>query len=343
MGTEMTTARTAVGNYVAQVARSEANDLARIWKAALGAPDADVTMLVTRYLSCIEEDPALRNEQIPPAQHLRALTTCAQLGAMPATKGTPQPMREVALIPRGSEIGVMPEWRYFARRIKAHPEVADARAEIVFAGDTVELGGDFDDVVVSHRKADPFSRDVAKGLENIQGGYVQITLRDGRTRTVFCSVEHIRKARDAAKTKNVWGNWTAQMVEKTLWRHAASRDVVSMGADPLMAAAFAADDAAMGYTVTDHGPTRTLGQSTRTADVYDAIPAEAAAAVGADPQATQRPAPQSLTGDALRNAVLEAAGGDLGLIDRILEGQPLGEAGDDELTFALGELDRLNA
>ena len=339
MSTQIATPRHHVGQYVAQVARNESTELARVWKAALGTPDADVSMLVTRYLSCIEEDPALRNEQIPPAQHLRALTTCAQLGAMPATKGTPQPLREVALIPRGSEIGVMPEWRYFARRLKGHPDVADARAEIVFVGDTVELGGDFDDVVVSHRKADPFNRDVAKDLANIQGGYVQITMRDGRARTVFCSVEHIRKARDAAKTKNVWGTWTAQMVEKTLWRHAASRDVVSMGADPMMAAAFKADDDAMGYTVTDHGPTRTIGQSTRTADVYDAIPAEAAAAVGADPHATQRPAPESLSGDALRSAVLEAAGGDLDAIDRVLEGQPLAEADDDALTYALGVLD----
>ena len=297
---------------------------------------ADPRAFLARYRTVVDEDRALQN--VHPAEHVRAIQTLAAMGAMPCVRTTPQNLRECALIVRGQQLTVMPEWRLLKRRIERHSSVSRAQAVFVFVGDRLAL--DLDRNVAEHIPADPFA-EVEPDFGNIKGGYVEVTLRDGTRRTHYVSRAHIEKAKSAAQTDKVWKAWPTQMARKTLWRAAAAADIVPLGNDDAMAAALRADDDAMGYTVTDHGPTRTIGQSTRTADVYDAIPAEAAAAVGADPHATQRPAPESLSGDALRSAVLEAAGGDLDAIDRVLEGQPLGEADDDALTYALGQFDSL--
>lgn len=179
-----------------------------------------------------------------PTSILRSLYHCAQMGAVPAASGVPQTQAEAYLIPRGGECTVMPGWRYFSRRFERHPDVQRCVVRLVFDDDTFEI--DEDQNVSTHEPSDVF-RALSPSLDGLRGGYVELRMVDGTKRTHFVGLDRIERARRQGASNGPWKTDVLAMVRKTIIRAAASADLVDLGGDQRMAAAFRAEGAAEGW------------------------------------------------------------------------------------------------
>lgn len=167
-----------------------------------------------------------------PSSIVRALYTCVSMGALPASSVTPQTQREVALIPRNKVLTVIAEWRYFKRQFERHPDVADARAYIVHTMDQCEWDADTERFSHTYDPFDP-NRTWPDSGATVKGAYLRLRFREsagGGFRDFPVTKEHILHARAAGGP--VWkGPWFVDMVLKTVYRKAASSEVITF--DPM--------------------------------------------------------------------------------------------------------------
>ena len=217
MGNQMTTQNSRTDVVVRHALRERMDD---IQKALGKAIPAEQWLAVA--MSTLGDDKLLKCD---PASILRAMYTCATMGATPASSVTPQVQRRVALIPRGRECTVMPEARYFQELFNRHPDVKRATAHLVAKEDTFEWDGTAHQMV--EHTYDPFRK---LTRENIVGGYVRFSMKDGATEYHLVDRDRIDTAESCAQTKNIWRNHFAQMALKTLWRDAAARGAVVFNA-----------------------------------------------------------------------------------------------------------------
>lgn len=173
-----------------------------------------------------------RDDLVPCTEQSKfaAANLCAALGLLPS-------MQHVALIPRkqngGVEVTVMPQWQGFQALMLRHPDVLDVQAHLVHATDQIA----YDSIakqIIDHvfNPFDP-ARKFDK-LEEVQGGYLEVTYRDRSrpNRFHFVTQDTIRKARACAQTQNVWNAWFKEQCLKTIYRNAYGRRVVPI--DPLV-------------------------------------------------------------------------------------------------------------
>jgi hypothetical protein len=161
-----------------------------------------------------------------PSSQFEAANKLALLGLLPSLK-------HAALIPRragnGFEIDVMPQWQGYKALMERHPSVFEVNAYLVHKVDTYK----FEDGKMEHA-FDPFDpKRVFNKVDDLVGGYVVITFRDGRTpKYHFCNADYIAKCMKCAQTDNVWKKWFEQQARKTCYRSCFTSNVIPM--DPLV-------------------------------------------------------------------------------------------------------------
>ena len=153
----------------------------------------------------------------------RAVLTCASLAMVPSNG-------HVALIPRGGEIDVMIQWQGYKSLMERNEDVLDLKVELVHTKDSYSYDS-INECIKGH-DYDPLDpeREFEK-LEDVRGGYLVITFKDGRKKYHFVKQSAIKKARNCAQTKKIWDAWFEQMCIKTVYRDAYARRVLPM--DPL--------------------------------------------------------------------------------------------------------------
>lgn len=107
-------------------------------------------------------------------------------------------------------------------------DVADVDVQLVHKSDTYRLvNGEF------IHEYDPFdeAREI-KGPEDIKGGYLKVTYRDGRVKYHFVTVSKIEKMRACAERQVIWNTWYREMAMKSVIREAFARQVITI--DPLV-------------------------------------------------------------------------------------------------------------
>jgi hypothetical protein len=108
-----------------------------------------------------------------------------------------------------------------------HPDVLDVQAHLVHATDRIEYNSVTKQI--TDHAFNPFdpARKFEK-IEDVQGGYLEVTYRDRSrpNRFHFVTQDSIRKARACAQTQNVWNNWFKEQALKTVYRNAYQRRVI---------------------------------------------------------------------------------------------------------------------
>lgn len=178
----------------------------------------------------------------------KAFLQCAQMGLLPGKHHG-----HVALVPRGGEITVVPQWQGFKFLMERQPGVRRVTPVLVHKRDAFHLvNGD-----PSH-EFDPF--DDARVFEHpdlaakagrecgLRGGYLRIDRDDGTVEFHFVSSAKIERNRKCAETQTIWQKWFEEMCMKTVLRDAWSKRIISI--DPELGERVgrvsATDDAAMG-------------------------------------------------------------------------------------------------
>lgn len=159
---------------------------------------------------------------------VEAVLTCATMGLTPATSGTPQVARRVALIPRGGQCTVLVEWRGLLELLHRQPGVVEAYPVLVLEGD--EFSYDADNRRVTHGH-DPLGHDIDKGLANVRGGYLRMRYADGRVVDHVTPGAHIRRVASMKESGPVWKAWPAEMALKTCIRYPVARGFLDIDAD----------------------------------------------------------------------------------------------------------------
>jgi recombinational DNA repair protein RecT len=162
------------------------------------------------------------------AAQYQAIHACAVLGLLPGHQ-------QVALIgQKNGKIRVMPQWQGLKALLERHPAVREVgKPMLVHAKDKIDWAGEGEDIrPVGHvfNPLDP-NRKIEK-IDDIQGGYVTIYMRDGSTRVHVVRQDYIKKCQSCAETQNVWQKWFEQQAMKTVLRSAYSRRVVPI--DPMV-------------------------------------------------------------------------------------------------------------
>lgn len=225
MSTEMSPA----GVRYLQVRQSVMSDIDMTALAGQLGGERNAQLFVTAATAAIEGDEKIL--ACDPSSIVRALYTCAAMGALPSSSVTPQTQREAALIPRNKVLTVMPEWRYFKRQIERHPDVQEARAYLVHEFDTYDWDPDAERLTHTY---DPFAKGRVFGPDGkgLAGGYLRIRYTEeagGGYRDFPVTREHIASARKAGGP--VWKEWPEEMATKTIYRKAASSEVLTF--DPM--------------------------------------------------------------------------------------------------------------
>lgn len=196
-----------------------------------------------------------------PESLLRAMLQCAQMGLTPG-----KAHGLVALIPRGGEVNVQPQWQGFKVLMERMPNVIEVRPYLVHRNDEFELvdgvprhkWNPLDDNRVFRHPSD-LKKDEPPDL---MGGYLVIDLVDGRKKYHFISRAKIEKRRMCSEVPDltrkgkpgVWRSWYEEMATKTVIRDAWARRAVPY--DPCAAPAVGHHLTAM--TEADDGELQTM-------------------------------------------------------------------------------------
>jgi len=135
----------------------------------------------------------------------------------------------VILIPYKDTLKAMPTWQGYKAVMERHPKIVEVSAALVHNTDSFSFG-----TSGCQHEYDPFdpARDI-KSAKDIRGGYCTIIYANGRPpKYHFTPVRHMEKARQCAKTQNVWTKWYEQMALKTCYRDCYARRAVPV--DPLV-------------------------------------------------------------------------------------------------------------
>jgi len=125
-------------------------------------------------------------------------------------------------------------------------DVADVEVCLVHKGDNYRLtNGQF------FHEYDPFDPDRnINGPEDIKGGYLKVTYRDGHIKYHFVPVVKIERMRQCAAKQAIWSEWYREMAMKSVIRDAFARQVITI--DPMVqieiSRAIARDDAVLENT-----------------------------------------------------------------------------------------------
>ena len=129
---------------------------------------------------------------------------------------------QIALIPKGQELTIMPQWQGYKALMERSPEVVRVDAEIVMDGEEYRLDAETGKFVHSF---DPFEgRDFSSDLAGLKGGYLRIIFSnpDMNDKYHFVTKETISKARSCSRGR-VWSQWPKAMVWKTLYKDGFAR------------------------------------------------------------------------------------------------------------------------
>jgi recombinational DNA repair protein RecT len=159
-------------------------------------------------------------------------------------------LQHVALIPRalkdkGESVTVMPQWQGLHAIMMRHPDVLDIRARLVHRTDTYSWDNERERLT---HTMDPFAKErVFSKMDDVVGGYLVITYRDGRKKYHLVHQELMVKARGCAKGTGIWDKWVEEQCLKTVYRNAYARRVVPIDAlvDEEMTRVLAAEDEAL--------------------------------------------------------------------------------------------------
>lgn len=212
---------------------------------ALGSWMNPQTFLAQMLIACSDA----KVDKCTVASKFKAVHFCATLGLLPT-------YQQVALIPRKNkdteqyEISVMPQWQGLKALMERHPDVLEVQPVLVLTTDEIQWAGDGPDMVPIHHRFDPLIH-VARSIEDLRGGYLRITYRDGRppkfhivtadyiNRCMLCS-ESYKGREKAIKSKKDWipacpwtDGWFEQQALKTVLRSAYARRAVPI--DPMVA------------------------------------------------------------------------------------------------------------
>lgn len=192
------------------------------------------------------QDPNLA--RCTPQSLFKAFLECAQMGLLPGRHHG-----HVALVPRGGEVTVDPQWQGFKFLMERQPGIVRVRPVLVHTSDSFS----YENGVLKHA-FDPFDDErvfehpdtAAKHKRkcDLKGGYLVIERKDREPEYHFVSASKIHKNRACAQTQKVWTQWFEEMCLKTVIRDAWSRRVISI--DPQLEArvgfAAEADNANLG-------------------------------------------------------------------------------------------------
>ena len=244
----------------------------------------------------------------------KAFLECAQMGLLPGAHH-----RHVALVPRGGEISVTPQWQGFKFLMERQPGVKRVRPVLVHAkdafrivdGEPVHEWDPFDDDRVFEH---PDDAKRANRECQLRGGYLVVEYDSGDREWHFVGARKIHRNRACAQTQDIWRKWFEEMATKTVLRDAWSKRVVSI--DPELAgrvgAAMVADERATG-----HDPARVEVQQP------------------ARPQLSERLGVAESVPDMRRAEVVDARPSDSGEHAQVPQREP-GDDGDDDPTPPTG-------
>jgi recombinational DNA repair protein RecT len=206
----------------------------------------DAGRFVQASIAAIVGDPSLA--ECTPESIVRAVQACADMGAVPSTRATPQTERRIALIARqkrgkvggqwvtlATELTVQPEFRFYQEVFGALVGPAgSARAALVLTGDAFEFD-ELEQEVVRHQR-DPFRSVTYETRDQLLGGYLALHMSDGRRRVFLVPREAFDRAMGASESykaavdeskrssSSPWISDYNAMCLKTVWLYVARRE-----------------------------------------------------------------------------------------------------------------------
>lgn len=176
------------------------------------------------FLAAVEiayQDPKIK--QCGAASKFEVLFKMASLQLLPS-------FGQVALIPKGRNLDLMPQWAGYKALMERHPDVERIDAQYVMEGEDYKLDASTGQFI---HEFDPFvGRDLEASLKGLKGGYLRIIYSNPAMddKYHFVTKDTIVKAKGCSRG-NVWSKWPMQMVMKTLYKDGFGRRAVPV--DPL--------------------------------------------------------------------------------------------------------------
>ena len=123
-----------------------------------------------------------------------------------------------SLIPYGANCTLQVEYKGYLYKMTKYYKDFDYKISLIFKDDEFEVWSEGDNDCYKHKIKNPLARNT-----DISGVYFYYTYTiAGRTvaKIEFANVEQIKKAMEAAKSKNVWNNWFGEMAKKFIVKRA---------------------------------------------------------------------------------------------------------------------------
>ncbi len=152
------------------------------------------------------------------ASQAECVLTLATLGLLPS-------LNQAALIVYGDKLKVMPQWQGYKAIMMRNPDISDIRHTLVHVNDDFSVGSD-GKPDHHYNPLDP--KRTISGAQDIMGGYLTITYRNGKVDYHFVTVAYIEECRSCAKAQNVWKKWYAKMAIKTMYRDCYSQRIIAV-------------------------------------------------------------------------------------------------------------------
>lgn len=206
----------------------------------------DAGRFVQASIAAIVGDSSLA--ECTPESIVRAVQACADMGAVPSTRATPQTERRIALIARAKRGKVGGQWVTIATELTVQPEFrfyqevfgalvgpsGSARAALVLEGDSFEFD-ELEQEVLRHVR-DPFRSVTHETRKQLLGGYLALHMSNGRRRDFLVPREAFDRAMGASESykaatdenkrssSSPWISDYNAMCLKTVWLYVARRE-----------------------------------------------------------------------------------------------------------------------
>ncbi len=123
-----------------------------------------------------------------------------------------------SLIPYAGKCTLQVEYKGYLYKMTQYYKDFDYKVSLIFANDEFEVWSEGDNDCYKHKLKNPLAQN-----KDIIGVYFYYTYTVGGqkvSKIEYANVEQIKKAMDAAKTKNVWNSWFGEMAKKFIVKRA---------------------------------------------------------------------------------------------------------------------------
>jgi phage RecT family recombinase len=123
-----------------------------------------------------------------------------------------------SLIPYAGKCTLQVEYKGYLYKMARYYKDFDYKISLIFKEDEFEVWSEGDNDCYKHKLKNPLAANA-----NIAGVYFYYTYTVGGhkvSKIEYANVEQIKKAMEAAKTKNVWTNWFGEMAKKFIIKRA---------------------------------------------------------------------------------------------------------------------------